>query len=59
MAQLLYAAIIFFQKLDFMAMVTKKRGFSDAALILAAGDQISVVQHQDPHCILNPARCRT
>jgi len=49
MAELLYAPIVLFQKLHFMPVVTKKSGFSDAALILPAGDQISVVQHQDLH----------
>jgi hypothetical protein len=51
--ELFYTAIVFLQQLYFVPMVAEKGGFSNAALILPAGDQISVVQHQDPHCILS------
>ena len=53
LAELLYSAIVFFQKLYFMPMIAQEGSFSDAALVLPAGDQISVVQHQDPHCALS------
>jgi hypothetical protein len=57
MAQLIYAAVVLLHKLHFMPMITEKRGFSNAALIFPTGDQISVVQHQDLHCMVGPAGC--
>jgi hypothetical protein len=53
LAKLVDTAIVFFQKLYFMAMVAEKSGLSNAALVFPSGDQISVVQHQNPHCILS------
>jgi hypothetical protein len=53
LAELFYAAIVFFQKLYFVPIVAEKSGFSNAALVLPTGNQISIMQHQDSHCILS------
>jgi hypothetical protein len=45
LAELLYTAIVFFQKLYFVPMIAEQRRFSGARLVFTARDQVSVMEH--------------
>jgi hypothetical protein len=49
MAELLYAPVIFFQKLHFMSMIAQQGDLSDARLLFATQYPIPVMEHEYFH----------